>query len=313
MFAAWKSQKVCASPEPACGETQYSRGADSIRYGLPVWYGSGHQGEEKFITRKWIVYWYDGYERPVDVEGKGVRILGTEYVHCNPTFRTPTFVDHQGVGCWEQTRHEGFFNPDSGGCSVAVIGTSETAGHRCGPMSPILIDIAGNNFNLTDVSRGVTFDMKGDGSSVHVAWTSANSDDAFLALDRNGDGQINDGKELFGNYTPQTKTFDQNGFLALAEYDKAENGGNNDEEITSIDSIFPSLRLWQDTNHNGVSEATELKTLSALGIAKMELNYKESKRTDEHGNQFRYRAKVKDVHGAQVGRWAWDVFFAYTD
>lgn len=72
--------------------------------------------------------------------------------------------------------------------------------------------------------------------------------------------------------------------------------------------MFESLRLWRDSNHNGISEATELQTLSGLGIATVELNYKTSKRTDEHGNQFRYRAKVKDLHGESVGRWAWDVF-----
>ena len=61
-------------------------------------------------------------------------------------------------------------------------------------------------------------------------------------------------------------------------------------------------------NHNGISETDELKSFSELGLAEIELDYKESKRTDEHGNQFRYRAKVKDVKGAKVKRWAWDVY-----
>jgi len=61
-------------------------------------------------------------------------------------------------------------------------------------------------------------------------------------------------------------------------------------------------------NHNGISETDELKSFSELGLAEIELDYKKSKRTDEHGNQFRYRAKVKDVKGAKVRRRAWDVY-----
>ena len=174
-----------------------------------------------------------------------------------------------------------------------------------------MVDVAGNGFNLTNASTGVSFDFTGDGTPERISWTASNSDDAWLCLDRDQNGTIDNGSELFGNLTPQSSPppgMGRNGFNALVEYDKTAKGGNADGLITERDAVFRNLLLWQDTNHNGISEASELRALNQLGLTAIECDYKESKHKDQFGNQFRYRAKVRDQRDTRINRWAWDVF-----
>lgn len=196
--------------------------------------------------------------------------------------------------------------PDPSGCNnVGGDGFNPAdGGAGSDGCSPIIVDTTGDGFFLTDAAHGVLFDIKGNGTPIQIAWT-ANSNNAFLVLDRNGNGVINSGAELFGNFTPQPTSAHPNGFLALAQYDS-----NGDGVIDAKDPIYSQLRLWVDANHDGISQPGELHTLPEMGVFSISLDYSLSMRTDEFGNVFRYKAKINQgLNGeSDVGKKAYDVF-----
>jgi hypothetical protein len=245
--------------------------------------------------------------------------LNGQWVECNQLAEVDRFVScGSGTSCAQQYE-SCLTNNDccnglycSGGqcdsCDPPCTGEYVCVEGLCSNASPIVVDTLGNGFDLTDATSGVSFDLNGNGESNKISWTSYGSDDAWLSLDRNENGVIDNGRELFGDNTPQPASGGRNGFLALGEFDKARNGGNADGRIDANDAVFSSLRLWRDTNHNGISESGELHTLASLRVLGLDLAFKESRKADQFGNQFRYRAKVYGQGNSDVNKWAWDVF-----
>ena len=132
--------------------------------------------------------------------------------------------------------------------------------------TPIILDLDGNGVNTLSISAGVKFDLFDEGKKVNTGWVS--SGDGLLVLDRNHDGQINDGSELFGSSTKLAngqKATD--GYTALRELDS-----NHDGVISNSDAVYADLRVWVDANSDGVTETGELKTLASLNIANISLN-----------------------------------------
>lgn len=92
--------------------------------------------------------------------------------------------------------------------------------------SPIVLDVFGTGFHLTDIKNGVKFRVLPDQGLRQMSWPEVSFRNGWLALDRNGDGKITHFTEFFGNATPQPKSNHPNGYLALAVFDEPANGGN---------------------------------------------------------------------------------------
>ncbi|MCE4556546.1 calcium-binding protein [Roseateles cellulosilyticus] len=149
-------------------------------------------------------------------------------------------------------------------------------------MDPLILDLDGDGVETVSLGAGVAFDHAGDGARERTGWVGA--DDGLLALDLNGDGRVNSGRELFGNYTwlDAQGSLASDGFQALARYDE-----NGDGKVDMQDAIFGRLLLWQDKNLDGLSSADELSTLAERGVKSIHTAYETSNKVDGNDNERR--------------------------
>ncbi len=195
----------------------------------------------------------------------------------------------------------------NGGCPSGDIPTNGC----CCAASPIVVDAYGEGFHLTSNAEGVSFRVLPDEAQFHLSWLDNKWHNGWLALDRNGNGSIDDFTELFGNFTSQTPDRDRNGYRALAVFDAVENGGNGNGFIDPGDSVYKHLLVWIDANHDGISQPEELHPLRELGIFRIDLKYSRSTYTDTNGNNFRYKADIWDKAG-RAHEICYDVFLVST-
>ncbi|MBB2495691.1 hypothetical protein [Aquipseudomonas ullengensis] len=128
-------------------------------------------------------------------------------------------------------------------------------------VDPLVLDLAGNGFSTRGLGDAVQFDLDADGRSDRISAPSG--DDALLALDRNGNGRIDDGSELFGDQNGAA-----NGFAELAKYDD-----NSDGRIDAQDVVFERLRLLRFT----ADGQQQVQSLSDAGVSAIELQARDVK------------------------------------
>jgi hypothetical protein len=149
------------------------------------------------------------------------------------------------------------------------------------PRDPIILDLDGNGLETVGLASNIHFDHNGDGVMTKTGWVG--KDDALLVWDRNGNGSIDTGAELFGDFTPLPNgTLAPNGFAALAALDS-----NGDGIIDASDPAFAELKLWRDADQNGITGQGELISLQDAGIVSLNLANTLKNQSLTNGNPIR--------------------------
>jgi len=167
--------------------------------------------------------------------------------------------------------------------------------------SPIILDLDGDGIETVALASATWFDHAGDGFAERTGWVGR--DDALLVQDLDGNGRIESGRELFGSETLLAHGAKAaHGFAALAELD-----ANGDRRIDASDPAFARLRVWQDADGNGHSDAGELRSLDQVGVQGIDVAYANSNHVDANGNQHRQLGRYTGTDGQR--RAATDVWF----
>ncbi|WP_261747853.1 calcium-binding protein [Pseudomonas citronellolis] len=167
-----------------------------------------------------------------------------------------------GEWWWDNLVFPSINNDVSGGFSSAV--------NLVQRIDPLALDLDGDGLETLSIGSGVKFDFDGDGIKTGTGWVDR--DDGFLVWDRNGNGQIDNGGELFGvDFIKSDGKKATDGFDALRDLDS-----NNDGVFDAKDEQFDNLRIWQDLNQDGIAQANELKSLAEHNIVAINLDSSKS-------------------------------------
>lgn len=162
-------------------------------------------------------------------------------------------------------------------------------------------------YDLTGSDAPVSFDIKGTGVPVLIGWTAAESDEAFLWLDRNGNGIVDGGRELFGTATRlHDGLLAPNGFEALRELDS-----NGDSFVDAGDAAMVAVEAVARRESQLASETNEISAVNGSRVARFDLDYRWEGRRDEHSNRFKYESRVWLMGATDLAtsRRVYDLFF----
>ncbi|MFH1112570.1 MAG: hypothetical protein V1792_01490 [Pseudomonadota bacterium] len=156
---------------------------------------------------------------------------------------------------------------------------------------PIVVDLHGNGIKTISLDHGPFFDYNGDGLAERSGWVSP--DAGILVMDRNSNGVVDNGSELFGSLTPLPNGEPAaDGFQALADLDSSHDG-----KIDAQDTAYSQLSVWVDSDTDGVTQPGELFTLPQLGIDSIDLNWTTVNTTDAQGNFEMYAGSFQWTDG----------------